>query len=347
MDPSPDGLDLPALTGWIADRVGPVDGPLRATLIAGGRSNLTYRVTDGEHRWVVRRPPLGHVVATAHDMGREFRVMSALAGSAVPVPTTRALCTDDTVLGAPFYVMDEVDGRVVRDVAELAAFTPDEAVAVSHGLIDVLARLHSLDPAAVGLADFGRPDGFLARNLARWGTQWDANRTRDLPGIDELARRLSAALPASGPSGIVHGDYRLENTMLAPGAPRIVAVLDWEMSTLGDPLTDLGLFIVYWQQWGDGGVLSTGGAAGLPGFPGLDALTARYADATGRDLTALDFYVAFAFYKLTIILEGINARFRMGLTRGEGFDRMGDAVTTLLEAALAFADGSDLAALRG
>ena len=347
MDPSPDGLDLPALTGWIADRVGPVDGPLRATLIAGGRSNLTYRVTDGEHRWVVRRPPLGHVVATAHDMGREFRVMAALDGSTVPVPATRALCPDDSVVGAPFYVMDEVDGRVVRDVAELASFSPAEAVAVSHDLVDVLARLHSLDPAAVGLADFGRPEGFLARNLARWGKQWEANRTRDLPQVDELARRLAAALPASGPAAIVHGDYRLENTMLEPTGPRIVAVLDWEMSTLGDPLTDLGLFIVYWQQWGDGGVLATGGAAGLPGFPPLDAIVARYAATTGRDLTALDFYVVFAFYKLAIILEGINARYRMGLTVGDGFDRMGEAVTLLLDVALDHADRSDLAPLRG
>ena len=251
------------------------------------------------------------------------------------------------MIGAPFYVMDEVAGRVVRDVDELRSFTDTEAVAVTHDLVDVLARLHSLDPAAVGLADFGRPEGFLARNLARWGKQWDANRTRDLPQVDELARRLAQALPTSGPSAIVHGDYRLENTMLHPTEPRIVAVLDWEMSTLGDPLTDLGLFIVYWQQWGDGGVLSTGGASALPGFPGLDAIVARYGATTGRDLAALDFYVVFAFYKLAIILEGINARFRMGLTVGDGFDRMGDAVTTLLDAALGVADASDIAALRG
>ncbi len=347
MEPTPDGLDLPALATWMSDHVGGVSGPLQASLIAGGRSNLTYRVTDGTHRWVVRRPPLGHVVATAHDMGREFRVMDALAGSPVPVPVTRALCTDDSVLGAPFYVMDEVDGRVVRDTAELAAFSPDDAVVVSNELVDVLARLHSLDPAAVGLADFGRPDGFLARNLARWGTQWEANRTRDLPQVDELARRLAAALPVSGPAAVVHGDYRLENTMLEPAGPRIVAVLDWEMSTLGDPLTDLGLFIVYWQQWGDGGVLATGGAAGLPGFPPLDAIVARYGTTTGRDLTDLDFYVVFAFYKLAIILEGINARFRMGLTLGDGFDRMGEAVTQLLDVALDQADRSSIAALRG
>jgi hypothetical protein len=326
-------------------------GPdLSASLIAGGRSNLTYRVTDGTHRWVVRRPPLGHVVATAHDMGREFRVMSALRDSPVPVPATRALCTDDTVIGAPFYMIDEVTGRVVRDVSELTTVHPADALEVSHELVDVLARLHAVDLDAVGLTDFGRPDGFLTRNVERWGTQWTANRTRDLPRVDELARRVRNAVPGSGPAAIVHGDYRLENTMLAPDAPKIVAVLDWEMSTLGDPLTDLGLFLVYWVHWGedDGDdVLATGGASGLPGFIGMDAVAQRYSSATGRDLSDLDFYFTFAFYKLIVILEGINARFLMGKTVGDGFDRMGPMVERLIDAAFAFADQSSIAALRG
>lgn len=354
MSTAPEGLDLAALQTWFTAHVaGAGDAPLRASLIAGGRSNLTYHVTDGAHDWVVRRPPLGHVVATAHDMGREHRVMSALQGSAVPVPVTRALCTDPDVIGAPFYVMDRVDGRVVRSTAELAAFDPDDARRVSHELIDVLARLHAIDYEAVGLGDFGRPDGFLARNVARWGKQWEANKTRELPEIDELARRIGRALPASGPPGIVHGDYRLENTMLAPDRPEIVAVLDWEMSTLGDPLTDLGLFLVYWVHWdegdgnGDGGPLATGGASGLPGFVGMDEVAARYAELTGRDLSHLDFYIVFAFYKLAIILEGINARFLMGKTVGEGFDRMGRMVTTLCAAALDLADRSEIRALHG
>lgn len=351
MSTGPDGLDLVALRPWFAAHVPEAgDAPLRASLIAGGRSNLTYVVTDGEHEWVLRRPPLGHVVETAHDMAREHRVMSALQGTAVPVPVTRALCTDIDVIGAPFYVMDKVSGRVVRSTAELATFDPSDARAVSEDLVDVLARLHAIDFSAVGLADFGRPDGFLARNVARWGKQWQANKTRDLPQVDELARRIEAALPESGPPAIVHGDYRLENTMLAPDAPRIVAVLDWEMSTLGDPLTDLGLFLVYWVHWGDrddAGPLATGGASGLPGFIGLDEVVDRYATATGRDLTNLDFYIVFAFYKLAVILEGINARFLMGKTVGEGFDRMGAMVTALLDAAFEVAGRSGLPALRG
>ena len=350
---TPEGLDLAALQTWFAAHVaGAGDAPLTASLIAGGRSNLTYHVTDGTHDWVVRRPPLGHVVATAHDMGREHRVMSALQGSEVPVPVTRGLCTDPDVIGAPFYVMDRVDGRVVRSTNELADFDPDDARRVSHELIDVLARLHATDYEAVGLGDFGRPDGFLARNVARWGKQWTANRTRDLPQIDELARRIEKALPESGPPAIVHGDYRLENTMLAPDRPQIVAVLDWEMSTLGDPLTDLGLFLVYWVHWdadqaADGVPLATGGASGLPGFIGMDEVAARYATLTGRDLAHLDFYIVFAFYKLAIILEGINARYLMGMTVGEGFDRMGQMVTALCDAALDLATRSETRALHG
>jgi len=353
---APEGLDLTALQTWFAAHVADAgDTALTATLIAGGRSNLTYHVTDGVHDWVVRRPPLGHVVATAHDMGREYRVMSALQGSDVPVPVTRALCTDPDVTGAPFYVMDRVDGRVIRSTTELAAFDPADALRVSHELIDVLARLHATDYDAVGLGDFGRPDGFLARNVARWGTQWEANKTRELPQIDELARRITAALPTSGPPGIVHGDYRLENTMLAPDRPDIVAVLDWEMSTLGDPLTDLGLFLVYWVHWNeddgdeadDAVPLATGGASGLPGFIGMEEVAERYARVTGRDLSDLDFYIVFAFYKLAIILEGINARFLMGKTVGEGFDRMGQMVATLCDAALDLANRSEIRALRG
>ncbi|MFM8302969.1 MAG: phosphotransferase family protein [Actinomycetota bacterium] len=343
---TPEGIDLDALTAWLPTHLDqPLEGPLVASLIAGGRSNLTYLVTDGAHEWVVRRPPLGHVVETAHDMGREYRVMSALQASTVPVPVTRALCEDPAVIGAPFYVMDRVEGRVVRSTAALADFAPDDARAVSHDLVDVLARLHAIDSDAVGLGSFGRPDGFLARNVARWGKQWEANKTRDLPAVDELARRIDAALPESGPPAIVHGDYRLENTMLAPDRPEIVAVLDWEMSTLGDPLTDLGLFLVYWVHWDTG--LATGGASGLPGFISLEAVAARYAEQTGRDLTNLDFYIVFAFYKLAVILEGINARFLMGKTLGEGFDQMGQMVTALLDAAFAVADRSEIRALRG
>ncbi len=333
----PDGVDLDALTPWFASHVeGAGDGPLRAELIAGGRSNLTYAMSDDSHTWVLRRPPLGHVVATAHDMTREHRVMSALAGTEVPVPRIFAHCDDPSLIGAPFYVMERVNGRVLRELEEITTLDADEARRCSHALVDVLASLHEVNYEAVGLSDFGRPDGFLARNVARWGKQWQANKTQDVPAIDELARRLDAALPESGPAKIVHGDYRLENTMLDPhDAGRIAAVLDWEMSTLGDPLTDLALLLVYWGAGGsDIALSSTRGVSQVPGFIPIDEVVTRYAERSGRSIEHLDFYVVFALYKLAVILEGINARFLMGKTLGEGFDEMGAAVSALAEAAL-------------
>lgn len=342
----PQGVDLDRLTPWFRAHVPDADPtrPLRIELITGGKSNLTYEVTDDVRRWVLRRPPLGHVLATAHDMVREFRVISGLANSAVPVPAAIALCEDTAVNDAPFYVMEFVDGRIPKTSAAIAAFTPAEAGGTSEAVVDVLADLHSVDPVDARLADFGRPDGFLGRNLARWGTQWAASKTRPLPELDEIGRRLVSALPASGPAAIVHGDYRLDNTMLAPDDPtRIVAVLDWEMSTLGDPLTDLGLLLTYW------GNRDTRFVTPIldpdRGWMTTDAIARRYAARTGRDLSALDFYVVFAHYKLAIILEGINARFQMGKTVGDGFDHMAPLVSSLAERALEVADDSALTAL--
>jgi len=339
---TPDGVDLERLRPWFVEHVDQAaDAPLTAELIAGGRSNLTYGISDGTHQWVLRRPPLGHVVATAHDMSREFRVIAGLSGTDVPVPRVFAFCDDTDVSDAPFYVMERVNGRILRTPEDMQAITPDDARRCSHELIDVLARLHSVDYEAVGLGDFGRPDGFLARNVARWGKQWEANKTRELASIDDLAVRLGAALPASGPPSIVHGDYRLDNTMLAnDDAGQVIAVLDWEMSTLGDPLTDLALFLVYWG--GDAGPAIASGQAisSVPGFLTRDEIVARYAEQSGRSVEHLDFYVVFAMYKLAVILEGINARFLMGKTLGEGFDAMGEMVAQLADAALSVADRS-------
>jgi aminoglycoside phosphotransferase (APT) family kinase protein len=346
----PEGVDLDHLRPWFAEHVpGATSAPLRAELIAGGRSNLTYTISDDEHTWVLRRPPLAHVVETAHDMGREFRVLAALADSDVPVPRVHALCDDPEVIGAPFYVMERVEGNVLRDAAAVATLAPDEARRCSEALVDVLARLHSVDYQAVGLGEFGRPEGFLARNVRRWGKQWLANKTRDVPAIDELVRRLDAALPESGAPAIVHGDYRLDNTMLASDDPgRIAAVLDWEMSTVGDPLTDLGLFLVYSGMGGGvAGVRSVSAVSEAGGFLSPDEIIERYGAATGRNLDHLDFYVVFAFYKLAVILEGINARFQMGKTVGEGFDEIGEGVTALVDAALTRAAASSDPKLRG
>jgi aminoglycoside phosphotransferase (APT) family kinase protein len=346
----PEGVDLARLTAYFAEHVPGADSgrPLTATLIAGGRSNLTYSLTDGARRWVLRRPPLGHVLPTAHDMAREYTVLRALADTDVPVPATYALCDDVEVNGAPFYVMEQVDGVVYRDGAALAALTPDDARRCSDELVDVLAAIHAVDYQAVGLGEFGRPAGFLERQVRRWGEQWERSKTDDLPAVDELARRLRNALPESGPPTIVHGDYRLDNTMMAADDPgRIVAVLDWEMSTLGDPLADLGLFLLYWGQ-ADAQVIATGAAIdGQAGFASRDEVVERYARVSGRPVDALDWYVAFASYKLAIIVEGINARYRMGKTVGEGFEAMGQMVAGLVDAALAQADRSSIAALRG
>jgi aminoglycoside phosphotransferase (APT) family kinase protein len=339
---TPEGVDLERLQPWFIEHVdGAGEGPLTAELIAGGRSNLTYAISDGSREWVLRRPPLGHVVATAHDMGREYRVLAGLADTDVPVPEVFAFCDDVEVNGAPFYVMERVDGRILRTPEDMRSITPDDARRCSNELVDVLARLHSVDYEAVGLGDFGRPDGFLARNVARWGTQWQANKTRELASVDELARRLDAALPESGPPSIVHGDYRLDNTMLAnDDASHVVAVLDWEMSTLGDPLTDLALFLVYWGGGAGPAIASGQAVSSVPGFLTRDEVVARYAEQSGRSVEHLDFYIVFAMYKLAVILEGINARFLMGKTLGEGFGAMGEMVVELVDAALAVADQS-------
>jgi aminoglycoside phosphotransferase (APT) family kinase protein len=347
--PTPDGVDLDRLGPWFAANVpGATGAALTATLIAGGRSNLTYTVSDGTTEWVLRRPPLGHVLPTAHDMAREARVMGALRDTDVPVPLVLGFCEDLEVNGAPFYVMEKVDGIIHRDARSLAALTADEAGRVSRALVDVLADIHAVDYVAVGLGDFGRPDGYCERQVRRWGEQWERSRTREIPAVDELARRLRAALPRSGAPTIVHGDYRLDNTMMALDDPgRIVAVLDWEMSTLGDPLADLGLFLLYWGQ-SDAQVIATGSAIGTQeGFLDHDGIVDAYAARSGRDLSQLDWYEVFAAYKLAIIVEGINARFQMGKTLGEGFEAMGAMVAGLIDGALERAGRSSIAALRG
>jgi len=344
-----DGVDLHKLRDFFATHVDGADGSeLHAELIAGGKSNLTYGITDGAHQWVLRRPPLGHVLPTAHDMAREYRVMTALADTDVPVPRTHALCDDVDANGAPFYVMERVDGQILRNADDMGKLSPDEARACSVELVDVLARLHRVDYEAVGLTGFGRPDGFLERQLRRWNEQWERSKDAELPALDEVARRLRAALPPSGPPAIVHGDYRLDNTMLAVDDPgRIVAVLDWEMSTLGDPLADVGLFLLYWSQ-SDAQIVATGNAVGIqPGFLSRDEVVTLYGERSGRSIDALDWYVVFAGYKLAIIVEGIAARYRMGKTLGEGFDHMGGLVSALIDQALETASGSSIPALRG
>jgi aminoglycoside phosphotransferase (APT) family kinase protein len=324
------GLDLGRLRTYLDSELpGLVAGPLVGRVIAGGKSNLTYVVTDGTGSWVVRRPPLGHVLATAHDMPREYRVMTALRDTSVPVPRTYVLCEDTEVLGAPFYVMEHVAGTPFRTLDEIAPLGAEGVRKVADGLITTLGDLHAVDPAAVGLGDFGRPAGFLERQVRRWSKQLEASRSRDIPGIDELRDRLADALPEQGAPAIVHGDYRLDN-VLVTGDGRLTAVLDWEMATLGDPLVDLGLMLVYREQPVIGGGTP---ATSAEGFPSSPELVEMYAAATGRDVSRLGWYVAFGCFKLAVIAEGIHFRHTQGLTVGAGFDRIGEVVAPLVTAA--------------
>ncbi|MET9991937.1 phosphotransferase family protein [Streptomyces mutabilis] len=327
----PPGLDLDRLRGLLdRERPGLVTGPLSGRLIEGGRSNLTYAVSDGTARWVVRRPPLGHVLATAHDMKREHRVISALHPTDVPVPRPVLLCEDEDVLGSPFYVMEFVEGTPYRTAEQLAPLGPERTRAAVLNLVDTLVGLHAVDPAEAGLGDFGRPDGFLDRQLRRWAKQLDASRNRDLAGIDELHATLGRELPHSPSPTVVHGDYRLDNVLIGGENDEIRAVLDWEMSTLGDPLTDLGLLVMYSSPLGmpDSPVSTT---AQAPGHPAPAELIERYAARSGRDVSAVAWYTAFAWFKLAVILEGIHYRYTLGQTVGRGFDRIGDLVPVFIE----------------
>ncbi|MEX2246025.1 MAG: phosphotransferase family protein [Dehalococcoidia bacterium] len=349
MSESVPGIDFERLLPWFNLHVAPAE-VLQAAVIGHGRSNITYRIEAGDRPWVLRRPPLSHVLPTAHDMRREFRVISALRDSPVPVPDAIALCEDAAVLGAPFYIMSFVEGLVPNDPAEVSR-RYDEATLGRTGeeLIDTLVALHAVDPASVGLADFGKPQGFIARQVKRFVGQIEQNKTRDFPELVELGRRLTVAVPAeTGDFTIVHGDYRLDNCIL-DGAGHIAAVLDWEMATLGDPLADVGMQVMYWA----GATAATNSAtpsnavSALPGFLKREEAIARYAEKSGRDLSNLDFYVVLANFKLAVIVEGIYARFLEGGTVGAGFEATGAQAMALARGGLTVAEASSIPALRG
>jgi aminoglycoside phosphotransferase (APT) family kinase protein len=337
----PLGIRVDAVTGWFAAHVPEARPPLEFAPISGGQSNLTYRVTDqAGASWVLRRPPLSGILPSAHDMGREHRIISALGPTEVPVPRTHGLCTDESVNGAPFYVMEYVHGLVPRDEAVVeAAFDPRQRRAASLSLVESLVALHRVDPATVGLDQLGRPGGYAERQLRRWQHQWEQSRTRDLPAVDEVHRRLAASVPAeTGPPAIVHGDYRLDNMILSP-AGRVRAVLDWELCTLGEPLADLGLLLVYWTEPADETPPLGAAPTRLPGFLSRADLAAAYADASGRPLDQLDFFVAFGYWKLAVILEGVYARFAAGAygTGDTAYQAFPEVVARLADLALAAA----------
>ena len=327
----PPGLSLTALEKHLRRALPDLlHGPLSAQLVAGGRSNLTYLLTDGRDRWILRRPPLGHVLETAHDMGREHRLLAALSPTDVPVPHPLLLAGPE-VIGAPFYVMEFADGQVLRDRTQLERLDAEAASALADELIDVLVHLHRLDAEQLGLGDLGRPEGYLERQLRRWDRQLEASHSRDLPELSALGERLAAEIPVSQSTSIVHGDYRLDNVVVNLALGRIVAVLDWEMATLGDPLADLASTVVWWD--GLRGLDSPVAAvpADVPGYPGSDHLLAAYDRQSGLDLGPLRWYLGFAFFKIAAIFEGIHFRSQRGLTIGEGFERLGDMVPPLVE----------------
>ena len=337
-------VNTEALQTYLAQALPSPEAPLAIERIRGGHSNETFYLTRGGEQYVLRRPPLGPLLPTAHDVGREYRVLSALADTNVPVPHPILFCDNAGVIGAPFYLMERVPGVVIR--AKLPpAFAADEAARAALGetLIDALADLHAVDWQEVGLGDFGKPQGYLDRQLRRWTGQLDASRTRPLPDLDAVTEWLRDHLPESPPATIVHGDYRLDNLIYAPEPPaRVLAIVDWEMATIGDPLADLGYLLSFWAE-PDDPLFALADAAwritAQPGFPTRAQLVARYAERTGRRMERVSFYVALAIWKLAILLEGSYKRHLSGTTDDPFFATLNIGIPLLAARALAVCNG--------
>ena len=312
------GIDTVRVGSWLeANDIG-AGPPFEFALIAGGRSNLTYTVTDGDgQRFVLRRPPLSQVLATAHDVAREHRIISAVGRTSVPVPRALGLCTDIDVTGAPFYVMSYIDG-VVLDSPERAVELPASLrPRVSEHLVDVLADLHAVDIDDVGLGDLAKREGYVERQVKRWSKQWEQSKTRELPAIDDVARRLQAHLPIQHGVSIAHGDFRFGNCLTDVDRGRINAVLDWELCTLGDPLADLGYLGVYWYD-GTPETTRANDPTSAGGFLSFSDLVERYAARTARDVSGIGYYIAFGCWRLAVISEGVYSRYVNGAMADSG-----------------------------
>jgi aminoglycoside phosphotransferase (APT) family kinase protein len=333
------GLPRESFTAWAREALPGLGDDWRAEVIGGGLSNITYRLTGGDRSVIVRRPPTGKLLPSAHDMMREAKVLTALQDTAVPVPEVLAVCADDTVAGAPFYVMAEVPGEVLREPEEAAYLTAGQRNSLVDALVETLAAIHAVDLDATGLRDFGKSAGYLERQVRRWSGQWEASRTRELPAMDELVRRLQQERPAEGEVTLVHGDFRHDNCLLAiegSAAPRVAAVVDWELSTLGDPLADLATWLTYYTGRDDEGqpLIVGAGVPALEGFPAPEEVASRYAAATGRDVSGLAYYRAFSDFRLAVIAEGVHARYLAGQADGPGYDRAGASVPLMVDRAL-------------
>lgn len=316
-DPVVEGINAAQVTEWFSHHVTAAQPPFSFSLIAGGHSNLTYRVLDSTGvSFVLRRPPLGHVLATAHDMEREHRIISAVGTTDVPVPRTLGVCEDDTVNGAPFYVMEYVDGEVLHSEEEAGLVSLEERRALSRDVAMVLGRLHTVEPADIGLGELGKREDYLGRQLRRWTRQWEQSKTRELPEMETTQRLLEARKPEQIGSTIVHGDYRLGNMLTRGG--RILAVLDWELCTLGDPLADIGYLMNNWVTPEETPAGSSAPTQ-VGGFASRDEMLGWYQDVSGRDVGAVAYYRAFSYWRLAAIVEGVLNRYLQG-AMGEAED---------------------------
>ncbi len=317
----PPGIEVDRVTSWLAERIDWLAAPLTWERLPGGHSNFTYRVIDANGRaFVLRRPPLGELLPSAHDMGREYRIIEALWSTAVPVPEPLAHCTDVDVTGAPFYAMGQVRGRSLylrSDVEELVPEANRHPLGVS--FIDVLTDLHAIDPDEVGLGRLGKPEAYVTRQLNRWYASWNASKTAERPEVDALVEFLLARVPEQGRARVVHGDYGLHNCISTPEG-YVAAVVDWEISTLGDPMADLAYALNGWIEPGDADPARPEAPVLAPGFPRRAELLARYAERTGADVSQIDFYSAFNHWKTVCIIEGVYARYLKGQKSTVGVD---------------------------
>jgi aminoglycoside phosphotransferase (APT) family kinase protein len=330
---TPRGIELEPLTAWLAEHVPELEAPLRFTRVGEGQSNLTFRLDDAAGRTaVLRRPPLGEILASAHDMSREHRILTGLAAAGRRVPTPLAYCDDATVTGAPFYVMEHVDGAILTKVAAAERLEPAARANAGRSLVQTLVELQQVDLDAAGLEDFKRPESLASRQLRRWTRQWEASKTAELPVVDEVAELLGARMPEERESVLVHGDYRLDNAVLSD-AGEVKAVLDWELCTVGDPLADVGLAIAYWNELGAAAgrpsALFREPVTEVPGFPTADELAREYARASGRSLDELPFWIAFAYWKIAVIVEGVYRRWLNDPGNGSGAGELQPAVARL------------------